>query len=228
MKCFAATIDTTSNPLFYNGQYCLVPGSFEDGQCCNYLVEDPTSDGTVLSPNCKTAPQYVVPPVQTGALFLDSANGDAETALVSWDNEPTFTTGVDQVFTAADGLTPLTDKDGNNVFYKIYREASNDAFCGSKQTISNKFLREFLMPQWRGDYYCDPYEKIQVTADAATRKRTINDPIPNLTYSYHCKYHLSADAKFGGDGYATPEADRGYIYLAAEAIGFDNNVIVIV
>jgi len=46
-----------------------------------------------------------------------------------------------------------------------------------------------------------------------------------LAFPYHCKYHISADSKIPA---GTAEADRGYIYLAAEAIGFDNNVIVIV
>jgi len=76
------------------------------------------------------------------------------------------------VFDAADGTTPILDKDGNPVYQG--RIQSTDAFCGSKDTISNKFLREFLLSQWN-DYYCDPYSKIQVTEDDTVKRRQIKD-----------------------------------------------------
>jgi hypothetical protein len=51
-----------------------------------------------------------------------------------------------------------------------------------------------------------------------TVPRTDADP-------WHCKYGLTTSDKIPA---GTAEADRGYYYLVAEGLGFDNDVIIIV
>ena len=80
MPCFGAT--TAADSTVYNGQYCLNPGSWSAGKCCD------TSEAVPADGECAAAPH---------------SDGAA------------YTPGL--------------------------------AFCGTKSTISNRFLREFLMPQ---------------------------------------------------------------------------------
>ena len=82
MSCFGATTDTTSDPRVYNGQYCLAPGSFYEGQCCDFSAAAPADDAPA---NCKIAPAYTAP------VAAVDADGNA---LNNADGVPTFTTGL--------------------------------------------------------------------------------------------------------------------------------------
>ena len=133
-----------------------------------------------------------------------------------------WTTGQCCDFTAAvpgDGLCAVAPQSDGKEY------SSGKAFCGRKDSISNRFLREFLMPS--DTKYCPiDYEISQVTASQMNKVHEFNIEVPNAAAdTWHCKYGLTTSNMIPA---GTPEASRGYYYLAAESYGFDNNVIIIV
>lgn len=152
----------------------------------------------------------------TTAADTTAYNGQYCLAANSW------TSGQCCDFTAAvpaDGLCAVAPQSDGSAY------ASDAAFCGRKTTISNKFLREFLIPA--DSTYCPTeYAINQVGTEPITKVHDFNLQVPTTAAaSWHCKYGISASNKIPA---GTAEASRGYIYLVAESYGFDNNVIVIV
>ena len=99
------------------------------------------------------------------------------------------------------------------------------AFCGTKKTISNRFLRAFLLPA--DTTHCPTtYGFEQVTEANKTFTHTFNIESPTtVANTWHCKYGLTSSDKIKT---TDPIADRGYMYLIAEGSGFDNDIIIIV
>lgn len=88
-------------------------------------------------------------------------------------------------------------------------------FCARGSTISNKLLREFLMPA-DATYCPDAANQKNVIDSSYTgdnkllKEHLFNLEVPTLAAaSWHCKYHLTSS-----DEIAT--AAEGYIYLEAE------------
>lgn len=101
------------------------------------------------------------------------------------------------------------------------------AFCARGSSITNKFLREFLIPA--DAKYCPGAEKQKQVIDSTytgdnylMQEHAFKIEVPtNAAASWHCKYQVSSS-----DDLAS--ASTGYTYLEAEQYGFDDNVLVIV
>lgn len=104
--------------------------------------------------------------------------------------------------------------------------STDAAFCGTRAAISNKFLKEFLMPSDTSK--CPAYDIKQVTGTQVVGEHEWAQTVPvgAAAAKWHCKFGISASDHKPTATIAP--ADSGYIYLLAENYGFDNNVIVIV
>ena len=153
--------------------------------------------------------------------FSATAAGDTSTYVVQYClNAGTWDAGqcCDITSTPTEGACAAAPQYADGAF------TSEAAFCGTKANLSNKFLREFLMPQ--NTQYCPAYSVEQVSASQTTKVHEFKLEVPTTSAAtWHCKYGIST-SDFKPDGTAT--ADMGYTYLIAENYCFDNNVIVIV
>ena len=102
---------------------------------------------------------------------------------------------------------------------------SEVALCGSKSTLSNRLLRQFLEPS--NTQYCPTeYKVFDITETQTTQSHIFSTQVPTAAAaSWHCKYGLKTTTKVP-DG--TASESRGYYYFLAESYGFDKNVVVIV
>lgn len=102
----------------------------------------------------------------------------------------------------------------------------NHAFCGTGETITNHFLRQFLMPSNK-DFCPQSSEKIQIRNLEQEIEHEFTTLVPTTeAKDWHCKLHLSTDEFLPNS--TIPEKDRGYSYIQADGVGFDNDIILIV
>lgn len=93
---------------------------------------------------------------------------------------------------------------------------SEAQFCGSKATLSNRQLREFLIPQ--DSEKCPEFNIAEISASTtSTKVHEFNQAVPTTSArDWHCKYGVSNSET------------SGYTLLIAENYGFDRNVYIIV
>lgn len=119
----------------------------------------------------------------------------------------------------ADGLCAVAPQSDGSAY------TNGKPFCGTKASLSNKFLVEFLMAS-NSEKCPTTYELKQISETQTVEVFDFPFTVPDSSAStWHCKYGLTTSTKIPA---GTADDAKGYYYLVAENYGFDNNVIIIV